>query len=123
VEASVLCLGDSLCMQFRLIDIHLLLILHPVFQEQGMQAVIRDRIRINEEVLAAGGNISFSGQAGRYLITGDFDKAMDYYELALDGEDMGLLSYLSLANLQFPEIKSNPRYPAILDRMNLPRPE
>jgi hypothetical protein len=123
VEASVLCLGDSLCMQFRLIDIHLLLILHPVFQEQGMQAVIRDRIRINEEVLAAGGNISFSGQAGRYLITGDFDKAMDYYELALDGEDMGLLSYLSLANLQFPEIKSNPRYLAILDRMNLPRPE
>ena len=96
--------------------------LDRVFREQGRLAVIRDRIRINEEVLASGGVISFSGQAERYLDIGDFDKAMDYYELALEGGDKGFLSYMSLDYLFFPELQNNPRYLAILDRMKLPHP-
>jgi tetratricopeptide (TPR) repeat protein len=95
--------------------------LDTVFQEGGYAAVIEDRIRVNEEVYSKGGSISLTGQANRYLIIGNYDKAMDYYEKAYD-KRFGLLSYVSLAVNDYPELKYNPRYLALLKKMNLPFP-
>jgi tetratricopeptide (TPR) repeat protein len=96
--------------------------LDRVFRDEGYLALIRDRIRINEEVYATGGLISFSGQASRYLAVGDYNKAMDYYELARKEGD-GLISYISLDYLAFPELKDHARYLALLEELKLPLPE
>jgi TolB-like protein/Tfp pilus assembly protein PilF len=96
--------------------------LDRIFHEQGYMAVIRDRIRINEEVHATGGFISFSGQAKRYLIVGEIDKAMDCYEKSREEGD-GLISYMALDHLAFPVLLNHPGYRALLKKLNLPLPE
>jgi tetratricopeptide (TPR) repeat protein len=96
--------------------------LDSIFQEDGYLGVIEDRIRINEEVYGRGGNISFIGQARRYLAVKNYDKAMDYFEKAYE-EKHGLLAYISLYFLDYPELTNNPRYIALLKKMNLPLPE
>jgi len=96
--------------------------LDKIFKEQGYLAVINDRIRLNEEWYASGKTISFSGQAGRYLIIGDYDRAIDYFEKDYE-VNQGMLSYISLETQKFPELKNNKRYIALLKKMNLPLPE
>ncbi len=96
--------------------------LDRVFREEGYLAVIRDRIRVNEEVHASGGFISCSGQADRYLISGEYDRAMDYYQMGMEEGD-GLISYISLDYLAFPELRDHARYLALLKEMKLPLPE
>ena len=44
---------------------------------------------------------------------------MDYYEKAYI-ERRGLLAYVSLDVIEYPELKDNPRYVALLKKMNLP---
>jgi TolB-like protein len=100
-------------------DLEYLEYLDTVFQEGGYLAVIKDRIRINEERYRLGGSISFYGQGDRYLVLGNFDKAMDNYEKAYD-EKLFTLAYISLDVIGHPELKSNPRYVALLKKMNLP---
>ncbi len=58
--------------------------LDSLFHKKGYIAVIKDRIKVNEEVYSKGGSISFTGQANRYLIMKEYDKAMDYYEKAYE---------------------------------------
>jgi tetratricopeptide (TPR) repeat protein len=96
--------------------------LDRVFEEGGYLAVIRDRIRINEDVYAAGGYISFTGQANRYLIAGEYEKAMKCYEWARNDGD-GFIAYVSLDYLAFPQLKNHPRYLALLRELNLPLPQ
>jgi len=93
--------------------------LDHIFQENGYLGVIEDRIRINEEVFGRGGIISFTGQAHRYLAVNKYDKAMDYYEKAYE-EKHGFLAYISLDVMDFPELRNNPRYIALLKKLNLP---
>jgi len=93
--------------------------LNTVFQEGGYLAVLEDRIRVNEEVYSKGGSISFTGLAGRYLILKNYDKAMDCYEKAYE-ERFWMLAYVSLDVIEHPELKVNPRYIALLKKMNLP---
>jgi TolB-like protein/Tfp pilus assembly protein PilF len=95
--------------------------LDQVFEEEGLLGVIRDRIRINEEVRASGNYISLSGQASRYLIVGETDAALDYYKMAREEGD-GFISYMALDHLIYPELKTNPRYLALLKELNLPPP-
>jgi predicted Zn-dependent protease len=93
--------------------------LDSVFLEGGYLAVIRDRIRVNEEVLSKGGAISYYGQALRYLEVKNYDKALDFFDKAYD-EQIGNLAYVSLLVIQYPEMKNNLRYTALLKKMNLP---
>jgi TolB-like protein len=93
--------------------------LDSVFQKHGYLGVIEDRIKVNEEVYRNGGTISFTGQASRYLIVKAYDKAMDYYEKAYEVKH-GALAYISLDVNTYPELKDNPRYIALLKKMNLP---
>jgi tetratricopeptide (TPR) repeat protein len=93
--------------------------LDKIFQEHGFLGVIEDRIKVNEDVYSKGGSISLTGQAGRYLTVKNYDKAIDYYEKAFD-EKYGFLAYISLDVIKYPELKDNPRYIALLKKMNLP---
>jgi hypothetical protein len=47
---------------------------------------------------------------------------MDYLEKAYE-EKHGLLSYISLYYHDYPELKDNPRYLALLKKMKLPLPK
>ena len=93
--------------------------LDSLFRKKGYIEVIKDRIKVNEEVYSKGGSISYTGQANRYLIIKDYDKAMDYYEKDYK-EKLGNLASISLAVINHPELKDNPRYVALLKKMNLP---
>lgn len=95
--------------------------LDQVFAEGGYLAVIRYRIRTNEEVLANGGYFPLSSLATRYLVVGEFDRAMDYYRKGVDASD-GLISYVALDHLAYPELKTHPEYLALLKELNLPPP-
>ncbi len=95
--------------------------LDSIFQEYGYLAVIEERIRVKEDVYNSGGRISFQGQAKRYLTVGKYDKAMDYLEKSYERHDGGL-AYASLLVFFHPELKYNPRYIALLKKMNLPLP-
>jgi adenylate cyclase len=96
-----------------------LVYLDGLFKKDGYFAVIEDRIKVNEEVYNRGGSISFTGQAKRYLIVKDYNKAMDYYETAYE-KRLWTLAYVSLEVIDHPELKNNPRYVALLKKMNLP---
>ncbi len=93
--------------------------LDTVFMKGGYFAVIEDRIRVNEDVYSKGGNISFTGQARRYLEVRNYDKAMDYFEKAYE-KGSGPLGSVSLDVIQYPELAENQRYVALLKKMNLP---
>jgi adenylate cyclase len=93
--------------------------LDTVFMKGGYLAVIEDRIRVNEDVYSKGGNISFIGQARRYLEVRNYDKALDYFEKAYE-ERSGPLGAVSLEVIQYPELAYNQRYVALLKKMNLP---
>jgi adenylate cyclase len=93
--------------------------LDSVFHKDGYLAAIQDRIKVNEEVYSKGGSISFTGQANRYLIMKDYDKAMDYFEIAYE-KRLWTLAYVSLEVIDHPELKNNTRYIALLKKMNLP---
>jgi len=93
--------------------------LDSLFSKGGYYAVIRDRIRVNEEVYSKGGSISFTGQANRYLIVKDYDRAMDYFEKAYK-DNFWMLAYISSIANEHPELKDNPRYIALLKKMKLP---
>jgi tetratricopeptide (TPR) repeat protein len=92
--------------------------LDSLFNEKGYFAVIEDRIKVNEDVLSKGGSISFPGQAKRYLVMKDYDKAMDYYEKAY--EKLWTLAYVSLEVKEYQELRKNPRYISLLIKMKLP---
>jgi len=102
-------------------DDNYLVHLDSIFQKGGYLAVIEDRIRINEEVLSTGGSISYTGQAKKYLIMKNIDKAMDYLEEAYETQ-YGFLAYVSTYYIVYPQLKDNPRYIALLKKMNLPLP-
>lgn len=93
--------------------------LDTIFHENGYLAAIQDRIRVNEEVYSKGGSISFTGQANRYLIMKEYDKAMDYFEIAYE-KRLWPLAYVSLEVIDHPELKNNRRYIDLLKKMKLP---
>jgi len=108
--------------RWRWSDDEYLIYIDSVFQEHGYIGVIEERIKVNEEVYSSGGSIHLLGMARRYLVVKDYDKAMDYYEKAYE-ERFGHLGYISLDVIKHPELKDNPRYIALLKKMNLPLPE
>ena len=89
-----------------------------VYQSEGYEAAIRKIIEVNEKVYHDGGRISLMGQATRYRNVGEYDKAMDYYELTYESKDPNL-PYISCAPI-FQQMKDNPRYIALLEKMGLP---
>jgi TolB-like protein len=93
-----------------------------VYKEGGFLSVVKDRIKINEEKLSKGGEISLMDLAEQYIWIDDYDKAMNYYEKAYENRE-GLMNYISTYYFNYPKLKNNPRYLALLKKMNLPLPD
>ena len=49
----------------------------------------------------------------------NYDKAMDFAEISYN-KRTGIISYLGLNAIRYPELKNNQRYIALLKKMNLP---
>jgi tetratricopeptide (TPR) repeat protein len=91
-----------------------------IFREQGWNAVIKEAIRVNEEVWAKDGRMHVWSQAGRYVKVGEYDKAMDIYEsLYEENNHYTRLPELSAGSV-YERMKSNLRYLALLEKLNLP---
>ena len=90
--------------------------------DQGYQAAVQEIIRVNEEALESGKQIHYHGQARRYLIVNNYNKALDYFELMYETKDPNL-PYLATNAINFPELKNYERYIILLNEMNLPLPK
>ena len=90
------------------------------FREHGWQAVHEEAIRINEEIYAKDGKVDKQAQAGRYILAGDYERAMDYYEEIYENNNHDPnLPYISITST-YEKLKNNQRYIALLKKMNLP---
>ena len=96
-------------------------LLEKVFHEQGYFAFMEEAIRIHEEVIPKDHIMHEIDQAERYSEVKNYEKALDYYEKCYEDQYWGL-AYISALHLNHPEIKDNPRYIALLKKMNLPLP-
>lgn len=92
--------------------------LDKAFAEEGFIGAIKERIRQNEEVYSKGGQILFTSVGDRYIQVGNYDKAMDYYEKAYEIHAPGI-HYIGIKS-RYDHMKDNPRYIALLKKMNLP---
>jgi TolB-like protein len=90
-----------------------------VFLEKGYTDAIKAIIERNEAVFKKGGLTSLISQAENYLIIENYDRALDYFEMAYQLR-MGLLSYISLFPRQYPALRENERFIALLGKMDLP---
>jgi len=89
-----------------------------VFQENGWLAFIEELIKVNEEVFAKEVRLSDKDLADKYLSIKKYNKALDYYEKAFENHSPRL-PYFSSKPI-YNELKDNPRYIALLKKMNLP---
>ena len=92
------------------------------FKKGGWIAAQKEAIRIHEEVFARNrpNDIDADSQAGRYLMLGMHEKAIDWYEQMYDTQNANL-PYIS-KNSIYDKMKDNPRYIELLKKMNLPIP-
>ncbi len=88
------------------------------FHEKGHIAAIEEMFKMNEKY---GTDCWMSGgiKAERYLKLGEYDKAMDCLEKDYEMRDM-YISYIATNKRLYDQLKDNPRYIALLKKMNLP---
>jgi len=86
------------------------------FYEKGHIAAIEEMFKMNEKY---GNECYMSGglKAERYLILGDYDKAMDCLEKDYEKRDMSITYIRTNLNL-YNQLKDNPRYIELLGKMN-----
>jgi len=94
-------------------------LLEKVFHEQGWIAFLKELIRIFEEVLEIPSHNLPSALSQLYNLIGEYDKAMDYYEIIYENNNHDPnLPYIS-AKSTYDKMKGNPRYIDLLKKMNL----
>jgi tetratricopeptide (TPR) repeat protein len=95
--------------------------LEKTFHEQGWMAFIRELTGYNQGIMAEyiGGRLPFVLYQ-RYLQLADYDKAVDYLEIAYrSNKKWPNWPYISEKDV-YDKLKGDPRYLAILKEMNLP---
>ena len=92
-----------------------------VFRKQGYRAAVEMTIRMDEEA-AKERYVDFDILGYRYLEIGNYEKALDYYEKAYEIHHPMMPYNGGLAN-QYEQLRDNPRYIALLNKMELPLPE
>ena len=93
--------------------------IEKILHEEGFLEAVNAITERNEVVFEKGGLISIISQAEWYVVIGNYERAMDFYEMAYE-KRMGLLSYISLLPREYPGIKENERFLALLKKMDLP---
>lgn len=87
------------------------------FEERGHIAGIEEMFIMNEKYGSEGALMTAGIRFERYVKLGELDKAMDLIEQAYELHDMDM-AYLA-TNEYFPYLKDDPRYQALLKKMNL----
>jgi len=91
-----------------------------VFQELGYLAAVEMTIKIDEEA-AKESYIDINIQGFRYLEIHNYEKAMDCYEKGYEIHHPNM-PYIGGLVRNYDKLKDNPRYIALLKKMNLPLP-
>ena len=91
-----------------------------VFRERGWIAYIEEVIRADEEVWEKDGYTFEWVLAGRYVAVGKYDKAMDIYETLYEEDNQNKNFPQISAKPTYDKMKGNPRYLALLEKLNLP---
>ena len=88
------------------------------FHEKGRIAAIEEMFKMNEKY---GNDCFMSGniKARRYIYLNNYDKAMDCLEEEYEKRDM-FMAYIRCDFALHDQLKNNPRYIALLKKMNLP---
>jgi TolB-like protein/tetratricopeptide (TPR) repeat protein len=103
-------------------DDQTLAVIDEIYYQQGFHAAIEKIIEVNEEE-ARKAHISHTGQAGRYLMINNIEKAIENLERAYVVHDPNL-PYMDVLHAQYSKnldvLRRHPRYIALLKKMNLP---
>ncbi len=99
-------------------DEDVLAVIDSIYYSQGYLAATEEIIRVNEKAVEKG-HISMWGQANRYCRVKKYDKAMDCLEKAYDIHDPNM-PYLPFFGVDFPDLKKNLRFVALMKKMKLP---
>jgi adenylate cyclase len=95
-------------------------LLETTFHERGWIAFIEELTRLNE-----GGMVAYIKDVPwllhyRYLALGEYDRVMDYLEIIYDNNNRDpRLPWIATKPI-FDKMKGNPRYLALLEKINLP---
>ena len=87
------------------------------FEERGHIAGIEEMFKMHEKYGNKGALMTGGIKFERYMKLGEYTKAMDYLEESFERQDMEM-AYLA-TNQYYPYLKDNPRYIALLKKMNL----
>ena len=87
-----------------------------VFHERGFIAALEEMFRVDEIKECP---LGLGVKVERYIMLENYDKAMDYIEEAYENRNMGTAYIATNLNL-YNQLKDNPRYIALLKKMNLP---
>ena len=91
-------------------------LMDSIFEVKGWTAVLEEEIRLTETNLVRGQDSVL--QFLRYLEVGKPEKALDYMEKLYEQRNPNI-PYISATD-HYIHLKDNPRYIALLDKMNLP---
>ena len=87
------------------------------FREQGFHAAIEEMLNMNRQFDNC--YMDEALKAERYLFLGDYDQWFDYMEKAIEKRSVNA-SYMATDMLNYEFLKDQPRYTALLKKMNLP---
>jgi len=94
--------------------------LEKAFHEHGWLTFLEELTRMNEEVMAIDfRNIPWEGSS-RYFKLGNYDKAMDYYEIIYENNNRNPDLPVISCKPTYDKMKGNQRYLELLKKMNLP---
>jgi tetratricopeptide (TPR) repeat protein len=89
-----------------------------VNREKGWSAFLDEFINISEKLWSKNEDLHQNQMANLYLMAGEYDKAMNYFEKAYEVHSPKLPSISVRSN--YDKLKDNPRYIELLKKMNLP---
>ena len=90
------------------------------FRERGWMAFIKEGIRVDEEYLKEDTIMHGWRLAGKYVNVGEYDKAMDIYDILYENDNHNTMFPQISAKPTYDKMKGNPRYLALLEKLNLP---
>ena len=92
-----------------------------VYKERGIDSAYEEFLS-QMELLAQNNYVSFFDLAARYLMLGQNDRALDWFENGLEMHDPNM-PYITTGFFNTDPLEDNPRFLAILEKMNLPMPK
>jgi tetratricopeptide (TPR) repeat protein len=92
-----------------------------IYSESGIVKAYEEILK-HLEKYAENNYISFGEMAPRYIIANQPEKAMDWIEKGFESHDP-IMTYITKSALIFDPLFGNPRFIAIVKKMNLPLPK